>query len=70
MGPLARERKVDLPETVTSTQKKFVPTARPEAAELPPELSEITALWPEQPDAIKAGIVAIVKAARGEHMVN
>jgi hypothetical protein len=29
-----------------------------------PELAEIVAAWPELPEAIKAGIVAMVRAAR------
>jgi hypothetical protein len=64
MRPHAANRKDYSPERVTSTQKKLVPTARPEAAELPPELVEIVVVWPELPEAIRAAIVAMVKAAK------
>jgi hypothetical protein len=32
---------------------------------LPPELAEIVAAWPDLPGAIRAGILAMVKAAKG-----
>ncbi len=33
------------------------------APELPPDLAAIVAAWPELPEAIRAGILAMVKAA-------
>ena len=32
---------------------------------LPPELAEVVDAWPELPEAIRAGIVAMVRAASG-----
>jgi hypothetical protein len=34
---------------------------------LPPDLAAVIDAWSELPEAIKAGIVTIVKAACGEH---
>jgi hypothetical protein len=38
----------------------------PSQSTFPPDLSEIIAAWPGLPQAIKAGIVAMVKAAGRE----
>jgi len=35
----------------------------PNAAEIPPDLAELTAAWPRLPEAVKAGIVAMVRTA-------
>ena len=35
----------------------------PGSPNLPPGLAEIVAAWPELPEAIRAGILAMVKAA-------
>jgi len=35
------------------------------APELTPDLAAVVAAWPELPEALKAGIVAMVKAALG-----
>jgi len=37
----------------------------PYGTEFPPDLVAIVAAWPELPEAIKAGILAMVKAAAG-----
>ena len=47
-------------ETIrTPTGTAPVPTALP-----PPDLAAVVEAWPELPEALKAGIVAMVKAAR------
>jgi hypothetical protein len=38
--------------------------ATPECVVADPDLSAVAAAWPDLPEAIKAGIVAIVKAAK------
>ena len=50
-----------------------MPTVVPSATEatssldLPPELAQIIPVWPDLPEAIKAGILAMVKASVGAH---
>jgi hypothetical protein len=49
-----------------------VPAGVPSAADtnsaliLPPDLAAVTAAWPSLPAAIKAGILALVHAAKGD----
>jgi hypothetical protein len=35
--------------------------------DLPPDLADVVAAWPDLPDAIKAGVIALVRAAVREH---
>ena len=37
----------------------------PTRADLPPELAEIADAWPGLPEPVKAGILAMVRAAQG-----
>ena len=41
------------------------PSAVPDA-ELPPDLARVVAAWADLPDAIKAGVLALVHAAAGD----
>jgi hypothetical protein len=41
----------------------YLPTDNRKAT--PDDLAEVTAAWPELPEAIKAGILALVRAAQG-----
>jgi hypothetical protein len=34
-----------------------------------PDLAAVVAAWPELPEAIRAGIVAMVRAARARHNI-
>jgi len=64
MRPLASDRKDSLLKDVTSHQEPLAPDARPQAAQMAPDLAEILDAWPELPEAIRAGILAVVKASR------
>ena len=64
MRPFASGCKDQLDKHVTSHQETLVPDARPQAAQMAPDLAEIVDAWPELPEAIKAGILAMVKASR------
>ena len=44
--------------------KKRLCPMRPQAAQMAPDLAEIVDAWPELPEAIKAGILAMIKVAR------
>jgi hypothetical protein len=63
MRPLTSDRKDSLLKDVTSHQEALAPNARPQAAQVAPDLAEIVDAWPELPAAMKAGILAMVKAA-------
>jgi len=48
----------------TATQRKADESrAAPDVAALPSELAAVVAAWPSLPDAVRAGIVAMVKAS-------
>jgi hypothetical protein len=64
MRPLTSDRNDGLHKDVTSHQGALAPNARPQAAQMAPDLAEIVDAWPELPEAIKAGILAMVKVAR------
>ena len=64
MRPFASGCKDQLDKHVTSHQETLVPDARPQAAQMAPDLAEIVDAWPELPEAIRAGILAMVKASR------
>jgi len=78
MSPLAEDRKGSsgkglvvgdsVVDSKTDSKKpETVPNqAKIDTSELPPELSEITAAWPELPEHIKATILTLVRASRGE----
>jgi len=36
-----------------------------DAEAIPPEVAELAAVWHRLPDAVRAGIVALVRASRG-----
>ncbi len=53
----------------TQAAPKRLPTATQNATRLLPEDSDLTAVidaWPDLPEALKAGIVAMLKAALGK----
>ena len=64
MRPFASGCKDQLDKHVTSHQETLVPNARRQAAQMAPDLAEIVDARPELPEAIKAGILAMVKASR------
>jgi hypothetical protein len=64
MRPFQGHRKDNAANEDTSNQKNRVPTARPRAAKLSPDLAEVMDAWTELPEAIKAGILAMIKASR------
>ena len=47
------------PQLTPKSQKQ----AKIDTSELPPDLAEIVAVWPELPEPVKAGVLAMVKAA-------
>ncbi len=36
------------------------------SSETPPDLAEVVAAWPELPEAIRAGILAMIRSASGK----
>ena len=64
MRPFASGCKDQLDKHVTSHQETLVPDVRPQAAQMAPDLAKIVDAWPELPEAIRAGILAVVKASR------
>jgi hypothetical protein len=63
MRPFEAQRKDELGQVDTSSPKKLVPNARPETTELPPELAAVVEVWPDLPEAIRADILAMIRAA-------
>jgi hypothetical protein len=64
MSPRTSGRKDLLREDIASHQQSLVPTARPQSAELPSDLAIVVAAWSDLPDAIRAGIVAMIEGCR------
>jgi hypothetical protein len=55
-------------QPATQTARLLGVSARPlptEARRTPPDLAEVVAAWPELPEAVRAGIVAMIRAASG-----
>ena len=52
-------------QAVTNTPDSAVPASVPVGLPVDPDLASIAAAWPTLPAALKAGILAMVKAANG-----
>ena len=51
-------------KAVTSHAPGVLPECLPDSAQNDPELTAVIRAWPELPEAIRAGIVAMVEAAK------
>jgi hypothetical protein len=46
--------------------KEPLPRSRPDTVPLAPDLAAVVSAWPTLPEPIRAGILAMVRAASGE----
>ena len=67
MGPQGFEQPAETPAKrgISETGGAKSGALSPVSTPIDPDLAAITAAWPELPAALKAGIVAMVKAATG-----
>ena len=63
------KKKVLIRQEPTSNDSKRPPSATENATgllpELPPDLAEVAAAWPDLPEPIRAGILAMIRSASG-----
>ncbi len=63
LSPAQRARLAAENEANSSIQRSLAPSVRHDTCQTDPDLARIVDAWPELPQAVKAGIVAMVKAA-------
>lgn len=65
LEPLSSGAQPSLNTEVTADEQSVWAPRWARLAQDDPELTAVLTAWPELPEAVKAGIVAMVKAARG-----
>ena len=53
------------PQQVTETTNSVLPSGLPDSVPIDPDLAAVVEAWPKLPEAIKAGILAMIRAAGG-----
>jgi len=51
------------PQQVTETANSVLPSGLPDSVPIDPDLAAVVEAWPKLPEAIKAGILAMIRAA-------